>query len=451
MKNFWNTLEMSLREVSSGFCRAETTKQSQSLKLNVFFRFILLLFISSNVFALTLTGNQTRLTNPSAMPGILTSQFSSAANLLVWIDARQNAANTDCVYVSFLNDVSHTEYLIDSVDSEIAEIKTDGRYIAYTVFTETGQTLRIADTINIAAPAIKEITGNFIEGFDIGSGVLVFRESANYDLSQPQTIYAVSLSDPSLTKHKIKEFLANDYIYTNIALDSRTIVWSGEYYDDVNSIYSNYLDIADINVLTNPIVVRNYLPKNSQDRYSAWINYLDISNNWLIARGTYNDTECVFGLQNFKTPSAWSFVQIRSLQNYDIKPMIDYPFVVWAESTNNQPGLMEYTEPSNCIIGAVLLDNGWAPTSIIKNQTQPDETIASAVINNGSVIWSAAGETSSGIFTDNLQLQCGDNGYMHGDLNKDCKIDFQDLAKFSENWLACTNPNGDTCLLGEIF
>jgi hypothetical protein len=417
------------------------------------------LFFAVPVFAITLSGYQVEITtDPCAAPQTVTGEFDSANNLLAWIDSRDNTNYINRVYAANLNDPARTEYLIDPAATQASEIKTDGRYIAYIIWTESGQILRIADASQITHPVIKEITGNFIESFDLDNGIIVFRESADSDLAIPQTIYVVSLADASMTKHKIKEFFANDYVYTNIALDAGSIVWSGEYYDDANSVYSNYLDIANISNLANPVVARNFLPKNSEGRYTAWINLLAISDNWLIARGTYNDQECVFGLHNFKTPSNWSFTLIRQMQNYDIKPLIDSPYVVWAEN-NNQPGFAAETPASSFIVGAVLFDNGKASSSIIKSGTDPDWTITGATVSGDKVIWGADynhsdGEnyiTSNALFTDSMQMQCGDKGYLPGDLNRDCKIDFADFADLARQWLDCTRPNDSSCIDGEIY
>lgn len=40
---------------------------------------------------------------------------------------------------------------------------------------------------------------------------------------------------------------------------------------------------------------------------------------------------------------------------------------------------------------------------------------------------------------------CGDIGtvYLAGDINKDCKVDFKDLASIALNWQNCTDPQGD--------
>jgi hypothetical protein len=44
--------------------------------------------------------------------------------------------------------------------------------------------------------------------------------------------------------------------------------------------------------------------------------------------------------------------------------------------------------------------------------------------------------------TDN---ECGAWGYNPMDFNKDCRVDFKDMATFAENWLKCTQPFGPGC------
>jgi hypothetical protein len=43
-------------------------------------------------------------------------------------------------------------------------------------------------------------------------------------------------------------------------------------------------------------------------------------------------------------------------------------------------------------------------------------------------------------------LVCGDNGYVYGDLNYDCKVNLADFASFADNWLKCTDPVVDGCV-----
>ena len=49
--------------------------------------------------------------------------------------------------------------------------------------------------------------------------------------------------------------------------------------------------------------------------------------------------------------------------------------------------------------------------------------------------------------TNPTPTKCGDPGtfYYGGDINKDCKVDWQDFALFAEGWLGCTDPNQANC------
>jgi hypothetical protein len=46
-----------------------------------------------------------------------------------------------------------------------------------------------------------------------------------------------------------------------------------------------------------------------------------------------------------------------------------------------------------------------------------------------------------------MPTRCGDPGtfYADGDINKDCKVDWQDFARFADSWLWCTDPNQANC------
>jgi len=43
--------------------------------------------------------------------------------------------------------------------------------------------------------------------------------------------------------------------------------------------------------------------------------------------------------------------------------------------------------------------------------------------------------------------QCGDSGttYLAADLNHDCYVNFEDMAKMAQNWVKCTNPADTAC------
>ncbi len=51
-------------------------------------------------------------------------------------------------------------------------------------------------------------------------------------------------------------------------------------------------------------------------------------------------------------------------------------------------------------------------------------------------------------YTSTVPKQCGDPGtyYYGGDINRDCKVDWQDFAIFAEGWLGCTDPEDPNCL-----
>ncbi len=41
--------------------------------------------------------------------------------------------------------------------------------------------------------------------------------------------------------------------------------------------------------------------------------------------------------------------------------------------------------------------------------------------------------------------QCGDWGYAPGDVNRDCRVNLEDLAAVADDWLSCTDPDDEEC------
>ena len=52
---------------------------------------------------------------------------------------------------------------------------------------------------------------------------------------------------------------------------------------------------------------------------------------------------------------------------------------------------------------------------------------------------------------DNPDAHCGDWGYRDADLNKDCYVNFADLALFALDWLKCSDPQGQDCSPNSII
>ena len=61
----------------------------------------------------------------------------------------------------------------------------------------------------------------------------------------------------------------------------------------------------------------------------------------------------------------------------------------------------------------------------------------------GYRLWVMNYDGNGSVLTDN----CGRNGYFAGDINKDCSINFLDLAEIAADWLKCSNPSYDECTI----
>jgi len=56
-------------------------------------------------------------------------------------------------------------------------------------------------------------------------------------------------------------------------------------------------------------------------------------------------------------------------------------------------------------------------------------------------------QSSFDILFEAARSHCGDTGtVMAADINKDCYVDFKDLAEFAKEWLICTAPYNDECI-----
>lgn len=419
--------------------------------------FIVLVFVVPS-FALRLSGNPVEITtNPSASPQTYNaSGFDVKGNLVAWIDYRDDAYG---IYASFLNDPSHTEYLIDANASYAYSILIDGNNIAYYVGNQNISAIRIADITNIAHPLIKDLNcaPDYIINFKISNGIVA---SYSRDLLYNDSIYAYSISDPSLTKHLIKQLDSYDQSRA-FDMTDRKIISFGSFFDESSNLTQPCLDIIDITDLNNPVIQKNIIPENFIGPYPSRFVSLYTSGNWLIGNKTNNSSVYVSGIHNYLNPQNWSACDIRNIQGSDygiFSLSFDSPFAVWVEnipSARQQIGISE-----SRIWGVMFLDNGKAVVSLLKESLDPNYIFDSAVVSGDKVVYSVihyryepqtVTVLSTDLFAQSLQLDCGDKGYSLADFNHDCKVDFADFAAFAERWSTCTSPDNDNCTLGEVF
>ena len=66
-------------------------------------------------------------------------------------------------------------------------------------------------------------------------------------------------------------------------------------------------------------------------------------------------------------------------------------------------------------------------------------------ITSADAYWDSMQDVTLNVFVVEDDLACGDWGYMEMDFNRDCYVDSRDLARFAEQWMACTDPSGPMC------
>lgn len=82
-----------------------------------------------------------------------------------------------------------------------------------------------------------------------------------------------------------------------------------------------------------------------------------------------------------------------------------------------------------------------APTGQIDVIGIFDQEAISYDYTTGYRIWVMNYDGNGQVLTDN----CGLNGYLNGDINKDCFVDFADFAELAANWLKCSNMSFGEC------
>ena len=380
------------------------------------------------------------------------SAFALDGDNVVWIDER-NGSQGQQVFGVDLTDVNLDEFLIDDAGGDIYKITLSDTMAFYPVepYTESDDHyfLRLADITDPNAVRLYDLDPNGADGalgdLDI-SGSLVAYSTLNTKTWQFSLI-AADITDPNhVVQHVIYGPTYND-IYT-LTLDGAYLCWAG--WDDTES--KNVLRVADISDLTDPNIQTFVFPDD------AYLSSLDSSGDWLVAQGNYpdSDTYGLFGVQyywnveNFSIEKIW---ETPTRGEVDMgPPRIDHGKVVWTFSdyVPSVSGDDHYSQ-SKYLYLANLLPPGPGPVSELIKTTESDPNqVYGADISGDTIVWSyySNDDYLTRLHSAELEMSCGDWGYLPADLNRDCLVNLLDFAKFAESWLYCTDPNKPGCLYG---
>ncbi len=66
-------------------------------------------------------------------------------------------------------------------------------------------------------------------------------------------------------------------------------------------------------------------------------------------------------------------------------------------------------------------------------------------ITSADTYWNSMQDVQLNVLVVDNDLTCGDWGYNEMDFNRDCYVDWSDLALFVTQWMACTDPSNEMC------
>ncbi|MFH1614722.1 MAG: hypothetical protein ABIG61_06535 [Planctomycetota bacterium] len=364
-------------------------------------------------------------------------------DVAVWLDYR-DPDWTPRIYGVNLSNIDHVEFAIDLNAPSCNYLAMSGHHVVYPVQEQSGpQYLRVADIADQNDPFIFHITPQipYVSFFDISDSTIAYSGSDPCNNYQ-DTVYAVEVTDPcNIQQYTIAALPANCSV-RGLVVDANYINWAAENYDG-----NDYVQVADITNPNEPNVLTAQLPT------SITFENIDASGQWLVARGQDNWQNRVFAVHNYKEVNNWD-IQIlwREGENgeYFVSgPRIDGPTAVWVSSTwipslSEQSGLLsenEYMLKASSLMG----NGGFSLSTLLRDAND----ISAADVSGAQIVWSKM-TTVIDLFKGTIQPECGDWGYKHGDLDRNCKVDFKDFAIFAEDWLECTVPEEEGCEFGGL-
>ncbi|MEJ5259694.1 MAG: hypothetical protein WHS88_05845 [Anaerohalosphaeraceae bacterium] len=396
----------------------------------------------SSLFALTLdTGSIVQVnTNEDSRPFGYNETFAASSEAVVWLDER-NPSGVPQLYGIRMDDPNRTEFLIDPYVPWANGVKISGSRALYkSEDFPSPNVLRVADIQNPASPQILTIQPNInVSVFDINGPWIAYAGSGE-STEYRDIVTAADVSDfQNPQTYRIAELPENAYV-SSLALESPYLVWI-EYTGEGGTA-----KIADLTNPAAPSIQSVPLPEN------FYLESIRVSDNALIGRAWYGWEVVLCLVRDYRAPH-WTIQRIRPggiLDEYlHSGPRLDGPFAVWV-TTARAPAFLDDSEPRN--------ESGWKLKAVsIYNlgnivtllNTPYENEIGFADIAGRQIVWSQE-ETyiQADLFQAALELECGDWGYKPGDINKDCRVDLEDLACLSRNWLSCTTPDQPDCQLG---
>jgi hypothetical protein len=364
--------------------------------------------------------------------------FGVSGNVAVWIDQR-DPCGVGRVYGVNLDDPCHQEFLVDANAPGAYRLAMSGHVVVYLVLPVSGpQLLRVADITDQSNPFIFGFFPliEYVSYVDV-SGRVVAYSGNDANNSYRDTVYAADISDPNNIRQCVVSVLPTDHYASGLTIDGNRIIWSANYWEP-----NAYVQVADITNPNEPNIVTAFLPERTG------FDAVDASGSWLVAHGNYQWQDRIYAVHGYGDVNNWKietlWKQGDNGEYYHSGPRIDGPITVWVTSTW-MPSFDGQQEVEYFLKAAYLTGNGGFTVSTLVRDTNE---IDAADVWQSQVVWSKAVGGVTDLFKGLVKLACGDWGYKRGDLDRNCKVDFNDFAIFAEDWLECTMPDDPECEFG---
>ena len=372
--------------------------------------------------------------------------YAIEGDTVVWIDQRNGYTN-QYVYGVDLTDINLDEFLIDDEGGYISKIALANSMAFYPITPSTPEQdyyfLRLADISNPASINYYDIDPNGADGYfqdlDMSGSLIAF--STYNDTTGECRLIAADISDPTtIVQHII--FSTSSYGIYDLTLDGNYLCW-------INYYSENPIQVADITDLANPVI--QTLPLDGDDVY---MNDLDSSGDWLVAQGQlgWDSPGGLFAIkkywdvENFTIELVWETQDDATEALY---PQIDQDKLIWIFHDYGYGGggyAGEGDVEFYSLYQANFLPTGPGPASELLKTTESDPEFLRGATLSGDTIVLAYGDDL--LYSAELEMGCGDWGYLPADLNEDCMVNLLDFAKFAESWLYCTDPTKPGCIFG---
>jgi hypothetical protein len=386
-------------------------------------------------------------TSPSHQVNGYQGTFAVSGEVSVWVDGR-DSNGIPRVYGVNLTDLNYAEFVVDINAPGCWGLAMSKPLVVYRVYDVNGyEKMRVADITDQNSPVKHEFTPLIpnVSYFDV-SGATVVYSGGDPCNDWRDGVYAADVTDPcNIQQYSILLEPTNRSI-RGLAIDGAVISWSVENYDA-----NSYVQVADITNPNEPNIVRAELATN------IVFDYIDTSGQWLVSHGRSNWQYCIFAVQNYRDVNNWQVQTVwkdgQDGEYYFSGPRLDEPVMVWVVTTRmpalSGGGADPTQDPEQYMLkAAYLTPTGLITTSQLRTS---DYRIWGADISGKEVVWSEENASAAiDLYKGALVFECGDWGYMHGDLDRNCEVDFRDFAIFAEDWLKCTTPGEPGCEAGSL-